>query len=1532
MTSDCVGRNTRRTSCRQPAPRLAHRHRRLMSLAAGLAVVLAVVLLPSGHTEAQRPLAPAQRAPRQRLEANPDVRETSPILIETSPSLMNLLNRAEEGIARRDWKFAIDSLQRVIDHPGGSLVRRSDGEMEGGELFESARRTATKRLATLPPEGLRAYRMLYDGKAFGLLERAKRNHDADTLRLISRRYLLTRHGDDATELLASWALDDGRGGEALALLTDALGLIPDADVPEARVMAMTAAAHALLGRSTEAAEIIAGYAGRLDDREDTPKWLDRVASLAPSSLGNGWSAVDATGASPETACRGGPDAPTVMPTLLDFTPWRHDLPGSVSGLWRRIYDDDPADPPIIEMAELASDGRWLFVRKPGGCAALDADDLSVVWESSHDEAARAARAQWEASRHWLSRAITGRHAAQIEDDALAMLSTAGGLVFTIERDGQGEFTDRDKVAPQQLFPGLPRPGAVSASSNTTKLVAYDARTGDIRWQRGRTGNPADPLGAVRFRSTPIMADDLLWIPYISNKDLFVAVLRPDDGALVHNVLLGSVLKLTPARYHATPPAYADGVVYIPSGYGALFAVDASDFTLRWATRYRGGSGSNVQKVSSQAYPWMPSRPVIAGGLVILAATDHEELLAFTAARGEFVWSAPSEYTCYVLGADHARIWLGGRGVSCLSVADGSRIWRTHVPAVPTGRGVLVGDVIHLPMSEGLVSLGTSDGNYIETQPSPPSRTPLGNLVRVGSAVFSLDPSSIRKFPDLERMLAEASDAYESDATNAQAAIRLAWVELLIGEPRRAYERIERIPAFGEDGNAGSSRTAARVRLEALLAMAEQEVNDHSEALKLLESASDSTLTSSDSLRCGLLIAARQTAMGHPVEAYRTLLDLGLGPEAGVIVSIDESVEIPARLQIVERLRLLRGEMTRRQLAEIDGEANASVADAVRRLGDGSNVQEAQAFLKAASELYSVESTVSRTLLALADWELSRQRFERTEQYLLECIRHGGGSPITTLAHQRLCELYAEEAQDVTALLVPCLNDLEERFGQSPLAGDGRDHAATRLDRPDDERLGVQDWIDKARARIPSAQVELYRRPTEDENAGQRGEVLGLTGERAWSYSFGTEAGPLRLVSFTDRGNGGLGDRVVVFGSAGAVECLDATTGALHWRTQLRLPETFTQDAGRRRGTAAIAPRHAVSDGQVAVFHDAGGLFAVGLATGRRLWVRPCDVPEASDRQRPDSAMAVENGLLAAMPRDGRLTLMRMLDGSTVWERDLRGEPVASLRMGDDCVITTDPSQQRVHVLNRADGRMIGQVLFGQPDPDARPVRLIWTGGMLCGPDSTGKSDAVLAVNIRDGTSAWRFEVTKPLAQLFEPQEGYLGVGLLGGDVLIIDVSTGEVVLEQQVATVAPVTDGLFIDGTLVVQTESHQGQRTIVDLTAFDVATGEEIWERKDLTPVLGSPPPLRAVDGALPVMVASRGSAVKPGGIAVRTTSVALTTIDLQTGLNSGSAIDLPSTTSGTQMSDDMLIGPGTIIVGTSKSIQAFKTAPVPAEAESDF
>ena len=424
-----------------------------------------------------------------------------------------------------------------------------------------------------------------------------------------------------------------------------------------------------------------------------------------------------------------------------------------------------------------------------------------------------------------------------------------------------------------------------------------------------------------------------------------------------------------------------------------------------------------------------------------------------------------------------------------------------------------------------------------------------------------------------------------------------------------------------------------------------------------------------------------------------------------------------------------------------------------------------------------------------------------------------------------------------------------------------------------------------------------------------------------SLNAADQLGTPRIVHFDKRDLPALSDRVVFHAPGDVVYCQRASDGELLWHTVLHLPEAFHVDADARPLEWDDTRRRAVADGQIAVFNGIDGLFAVGLVTGRRIWVQPREGGgDYGIDSRSDMAMAARDGLLAAMPKAGRLTLVRMLDGSTVWERDLRGEPVERLWMTDRRVVSADGLLQRVHLFRRTDGHLVRRVLFEQPDADAQLIDLICTSGVLCGPTSVSDSEGVTAVDLNSGETLWRTRLDKPLAQLFKPTEGYVGVGLLGGDVRILDAMTGDLVLKHRVSGARAVVDGVLIDGTLVVEHITMTGGRRYRDLAALDVATGEEVWRREDVVWLGQGAEPLQVVHGRVPV---ASHTAVRGTG---RHKPVRVTMIDVRTGLGVGAEVTLPPGDGTVRLNGDFRILPGAevAVIGMNKGIHALRIEPL--------
>lgn len=1438
------------------------------------------------------------------------------VFVETSPTIANLFSRADEGAARKDWKFTIDCLQRVIDNPQGSLVARENGAVQGGVLYESARQRAVRLVASLPPEGLSAYRLLFDGRAKRLLERGRAEHNPDDLWEVVHRYLLTRRGDDAADLLASWALDAGQPSEAARILIDLLALVPDADVPRELTTAKLAAAYALLGQSDKAWALMA--AGETENGSSPT--LTRLGESLPRRIET--TKVDPFAAWPVaggSSLRRGLMSP-VQPAIVEFVPWRYELPGATVNAWRRVYFDDPQERLVLPTARPVADDKRLFVRTRGGCVALDRSDLLERWRTEVSDLNAVTPTTNTAPRRTLE-SLAPRHWG-FDDYVTADMTYGFGLVIFVARDGEGEYTPnpRDQGTAYDMQ-WIPAQGVQRRTAIGTQIIALDAVTGRMVWQRGRTGHPGDPLGDVDFRSAPLAVAGRFWVPYFRQNDLYVAILDPADGTLIDSVLLCSIGVDTGSSHQAAeslPPAASDGVVFVPSGYGILFGLDAYDHTLKWAGQYHSSLTRGVLRGLAGPSRWLPGPPVVAGELVLIGAKESEALLAFSGATGEFRWSAKPIGAAYIIGADQDHVWVGGRSVTCLSLVDGTTIWTAEAPSTPTGRGVLAGDIVYVPTLDGLLSLEAGSGDTLEYAALPTDEDPPGNLLSLDHGLLMAGPSGVRRFPDIDKSYPIALAKHERDPENASFAIRLAWLELLRSEPQRAFDILETLATESDALDRLRAAEAVRLRVEALLAIADKTRSrggTEEEALDILTRAGEIARSARDRLRCGLAIAHQLTTLGRNADSYQRLWELGVGSAGRQIIPLGEHVSGMARFDIAQRLAEISAKLTALERQRILESASLTIADIVVQLTDSSDPRDATARLRAIADLDEVGPVRNRASSEIASYYTMRQQYERAEQLLRHSDR-SGDDPVNQAANLvKICGQYAQAAGfgvPSASTVLACLDDLEARIIgvtlPESILGDYADESGATT-----PNQSVVAWANELRSKT-YARLGLETPPT-------AGDSLELTGQLGWSVPAPNRASAARLVRIAENGATTLGDRVFFQESDNVVSCLAASSGELLWKTTLRLPESFMSPARPMQPARNRGPRHAVADGQTAVFRTNEGLFALGLATGRRLWARAFDATALTNATgNPDLRMAAADGLLAAMPHDGRLALMRMLDGEIIWERDLRGETVEIIQMLQGRIVTMDAAQRRIHIFDRDNGHLVKQVLFDQPNPTPGVVPLIVSGGILCGPAAFSGSEGIQGVDIATGEVIWQSRVDKPVAAVFKPREGYVGVGLLGGNVRIVDAATGNQLVEHNVPGAHIIVDGVLVSGTLLVRHfASRKSQKDHV-ISAIDLATGEEIWKRTDLVSSAKLDEPLRIYGDRL--LGARRGR--KPGKN--RRFELRFQSLDVHTGKPVGLETAIVRANQAIHLNGDFAVYPlaGVAVFGTERAVLTLQIATV--------
>jgi len=1492
------------------------------------------------------------------------------VLIEPSSPILNLFTRADEGILRRDWKFAIDSLQRIIDEPEGSLMPAGDESVERVTVYESTRRRAVRLLAELPPEALAAYRLLYDGRAKGLYERAATTMDEPLLRQVVDRFILTRHGDDACDLLASWLLDSGRFGEAIGLLTECLEWVPDGDVPDALLVGKLVTAYLASGRKGEADALIDRFRREQAEGAEWPDWL----SALPGTVDSGDAALQASALSMTPNDR--LTMPAAEPMLIDPAPWRYALPGEPVYLWQRAQVSELNEPLVLPAVHAATDGERVYVRRPLGCAALDAEDLSVVWEASAPDTGTVVRTRRAPGQGTIT-PWTG--SAVYEDYLAGSLSIAHGLVFTLEREGVGVFREEDdevRTAPQ--LPGVVG-FSMRQSPTATRLIAYDVKTGNAMWERGRTYEAADPLGDVEFRTAPIAVEDEVWVSYTQYNDLFVAAMRPTDGQLLRRTLLGT-LRQAPGISPKLPISYANGVVYVPSAQGALFAVDANTHALRWAVQYpqpeepaheaaarRPPAGVIALPKAPEApkpagggrAEWLPTPPVVSRGLVLILPGQGGELLAFTADRGELRWSAPADGCGYVLAADPEHVWLGGRTVRCVSLATGAEAWSITLSDAPTGWGVLAGERLLLPTTAGLTELEARTGSELRSEEISVSQAPLGNLLVARNSVYSVDPSSVRKFPDIARTYAEAEQRLSEEPGDYVAGLRLAWMQLLKGEPDQAYRTLALIPTADLRVNDPRREAAVtHVRVSALLAMAGNERTGASRALQLLQEAIDLSVTAGDRVRSTLALAEQLARMDRPLDAYEALWPLNRTSDAELLVPVADQVEAAARMDIARRMRELEGKLTTDQLARINDEGQVVIDEALRVLRDESAPAKERALatetLEAVADMETPRAVAARAILELTAAEMALRKYERSETLLRACLRLDAGEEATVTALMRLCSVYEAQGEEARGLLQDGLADLSERYADLEIPATAAPEIGGQSEATDSS-MTVGNWVASMANRAgleQDASPEATAPPAEESSEGAVASETGsrwtpawtltprsyqdhqgtapfeMTGELQQALDGAPGADPPRLIHL----NGGAGDRLsprVLFHTLGdVVYCQRPADGKLLWQTTLRTPGQFAEGLDMTRARATEGIRQAVADGQIAVLNGTLGLYAVGLVSGRQLWIRPHEPAlRAGQEYLFDRRMAARDGLFAAMPRPGRLTLMRLRDGSTIWERDLRGEPVGVIELTESRVITADPRLERLHLFDRVDGRLIARVLLRQPDAESRTVSLVESGGILCGADRDGTADVVTGIRLEDGAVAWRVPLQKPVAQLFQPAEGYIGVGMIGGDVKLIDATTGLVAFDRHLSGAHGVTNGILLKTNLLLRAITMQTGEQRIAIMALDLSDGgAELWRRDDLATPAWASVPFGVIDGAIPAVVEYAQPGI-PNEARVR---YGFAMIDAETGATRATIPDIVPPRSRSRINGDVAVWPDAIVFGTSTGIQAYRLAPmVPVPSE---
>src|SRR3954471_385527 len=191
---------------------------------------------------------------------------TDAVTVPTNRESRRLIQAAQDYIKKKEWRIAAECLQSLLEAKEDSFIE-VEGQDERGQPAKrrvSVRTEANRLIGELPPDGLETYQVMYGQAAADHLKAALDAHDTALLAEVALRYLHTKAGADAANLLGTYHLD--RGSYLMAALSfERLLSRPDADKLPVKVLFKAALAFRRAGDAANAEKVwkkMADKAGR----------------------------------------------------------------------------------------------------------------------------------------------------------------------------------------------------------------------------------------------------------------------------------------------------------------------------------------------------------------------------------------------------------------------------------------------------------------------------------------------------------------------------------------------------------------------------------------------------------------------------------------------------------------------------------------------------------------------------------------------------------------------------------------------------------------------------------------------------------------------------------------------------------------------------------------------------------------------------------------------------------------------------------------------------------------------------------------------------------------------------------------------------------------------------------------------------------------------------------------------------------------------------------------------------------------------
>jgi outer membrane protein assembly factor BamB len=633
---------------------------------------------------------------------------TSPITLPTNRDAQQRMNAAQDYIAEQEWAKAVKEIQRLLNNPEDGFVQVSTDGPKPTTLWVSIRSEANRLLGTMPRDGLKVYEDMFGREAATNLERAQKQNDPQMLADVAQRFLHTKSGLKAAELLGTRCLERDEAMMAAPYFERLVNGPRGADLETPVILKAALAFYRagdkaggdeewkkLQARAKQDGGIQVGaqvvsierIREELDKASREEPRLSRDVNyyrFTPSRTGQG---------------TGGPisgDHVWAVSTVLapesgsgDARSWAEDMINNGS---RQV--EQKGTPPLPAFQPIAVPGQVIYRTYNGVYAAYlkEVDiEITVGGEKIREKKKPGDHAWWSHTDGGILSLVRDPNKKGVIDSWRAQYNQWGtsnsvfenSITGTISTDGSRVFAIDDLVIqphPQALMQfrmgwgGQMNFGALQkqvADRNTLKAFSIELG-GSLRWELGGEHDPHEEKLPGKpgtrdsfFLGPPLPLADKLYVLNEKDGALRIICLQPKDGAEKNPPAPDIVWVQTLAnakdkvnldfnrRMHAAHLAYGDGILVCPTNAGTVLGVDLLTHSLVWAHQYREPEVVDPKKPAVR--PQIGFNP---NQQQMQYLVNEWKATAPAVVDGKVVFAAPDSQT-----------------IHCLSLRDGREVWR-----------------------------------------------------------------------------------------------------------------------------------------------------------------------------------------------------------------------------------------------------------------------------------------------------------------------------------------------------------------------------------------------------------------------------------------------------------------------------------------------------------------------------------------------------------------------------------------------------------------------------------------------------------------------------------------------------------------------------------------------------------------------------------------------------------------------------------------------------------------------------------------